>query len=354
MKEQIYFIKASDNEDDKLLCGKLQKLLESQNLLSMIDAQDMVAMKTHFGEEGSNGYVRPLYFSMLAKLLKKRGALPFLTETQTLYVGGRSNAVDHTHLAFKHGFTYENTGLPLIMADGLLGDEEIEVKIPGKIYQSVNIASLIVRAQAMVTVTHFTGHLATGFGAALKNLGMGCSSRKGKLQQHSTAKPSIKSKSCTGCGVCIQWCPAGAIVLQDKKAVMDKVKCIGCGECLAVCRFGAVGFTWSETYEQLQRKVVEHAMGVCETKKNKILYLNFLTRITKDCDCLRGFDKMLPDIGILAGTDPVAIDAASLDLVEEAGGKSLAHMAYNVPYRIQIDYAGELGFGNADYQLVTV
>jgi uncharacterized Fe-S center protein len=314
----------------------------------------MVAIKTHFGEEGSSGYVRPLYFNMLAKLLKEKGALPFLTETQTLYVGSRSNAVDHIHLAYKHGFTYENTGLPLIMADGLLGDEEVEVKIPGKIYQSVNIASLIARAQAMLTVTHFTGHLATGFGAALKNLGMGCSSRKGKLQQHSTAKPSIKSKACTGCGVCIEWCPAGAIVMKDNKAVMDQFKCIGCGECLAVCRFGAVGFTWSATYEQLQRKVVEYAMGVCKTKKDKILYLNFLTRITKDCDCLRGFDKMVPDIGILVGRDPVAIDAASLDLVEEAGAKSLAQMAYNVPYRIQIDYAAELGFGSGDYQLVIV
>ncbi len=354
MSERIIFIRASDNEDDQVLCGKLKEVLQQQNLLSIIAPQDMVAIKTHFGEEGSIGYVRPLYFKMMAHLLEEKQALPFLTETQTLYVGSRSNAVDHFHLAYKHGFTYENTGLPLIMADGLLGDEEIEVKIPGRIYHSVNIASLIVRAQAMVTVTHFTGHLATGFGAALKNLGMGCSSRKGKLLQHSTAKPSIKTKACTGCGVCVEWCPAGAISMENNKAVMDKLKCIGCGECLAVCRFKAVGFTWSETYEQLQRKVVEFAMGVCETKKDKMLYVNFLTRITKDCDCIKGFDKMVPDIGILIGFDPVAIDAASLDLVEEAGGKKLAQLAYNIPDRIQIDYARELEFGHPDYELVTI
>lgn len=341
-----------DNEDDSVVCKELERVIRGNDFFSFVKPKDMVGIKTHFGEDGSKGYVRPINFKMIGEVLKNKNAFPFLTETQTLYTGNRSNAVDHILQAYNHGFTFKNTGLPIIMADGLLGDEEIDIKIPGKIYQSVGIASLIVRSQALVVVSHFTGHLATGFGGALKNIGMGCASRKGKLIQHSTAKPSIKISKCTGCGVCIQWCPVEAITLVDNKASMEKKKCIGCGECLAVCRFDAVGFTWSETYKQLQRKLVEFAMGVVKTKKEKIIFINFLNRITKDCDCLRGFDKIVPDIGILLSYDPVAIDNASLDIIEQEAGKKLTQLSYDVPYRVQIDYSEELGFGNSNYELI--
>jgi len=240
------------------------------------------------------------------------------------------------------------------MADGLYGDEETEVDIPGKIYRTVKIASGVVKAASLVVVSHFTGHLGTGFGCALKNLGMGCSSRRGKMAQHSTAKPKIKVKDCTRCGLCVQWCPASAITMEEKSAVIDKAKCIGCGQCLAVCRFDAVAYNWGATYEVLQKKVVEHAMGVAIGKKGKMLCLNFLTRITKDCDCMKEFELVAPDIGVLVSADPVAADAASIDLVEEKLGKKLADVAYDIPYRVQIDYARELGFGSPDYELVTV
>jgi len=211
-------------------------------------------------------------------------------------------------LAYDHGFTYEATGLPIIMADGLLGDEEVEVPIDGQHYKSVKLATLIVKSQALVVVSHFTGHLAAGFGATIKNLGMGCSSRKGKMLQHSTAKPSIRKKKCTACGECVKWCPADAITLQDNIAVIDRKKCIGCGECLAVCRFDAVGYNWSQTYEHLQEKTLEHAMGVVNSKKDKIVYLNFLTRVSRDCDCMNTFEQIVPDIGVVIGFDPVAVD----------------------------------------------
>jgi uncharacterized Fe-S center protein len=353
MTEPVYFIPSS-GLDDAGLCARLEQHLTSGAHLDMIAEEDMVAVKTHFGEVRDLGFVRPSYFAMLARLLKEKKARPFLTETATLYKGNRSNAVIHLEHAFRQGFSFEKTGMPIIMADGLFGDEEVEVAIPGKLYSSVKLASQIVKAQALVLVSHFTGHLGTGFGAALKNMGMGCSSRRGKMIQHSTAKPTIKKKKCTRCGICVQWCPVAAITMEDESAVIDKSACIGCGQCLALCRFDAVTYNWGATYEDLQKKVVEHALGVAQTKKDKALYINFLTRISKDCDCMPGFKQIVPDIGILFSRDPVALDAASLDLVETNAGVTLAEISYDIPYRVQIDYARELGFGNADYRLVAL
>ncbi len=351
MKEKVYFVPAADNEPDEEICRKLEAVITTNDLFSVIRPKDMVAFKTHFGEENTKGYVRPLHFKMMGALAKQRQALPFLTDTATLYSGMRNQAVSHIELAQRHGFGFENTGMPLIMADGLSGDEELDVPIPGRIYQKVKLASVIVKAQALVVVSHFTGHLASGFGAALKNMGMGCASRRGKLAQHSTAKPAVTKKKCTACGACAKWCPVQAITMAEHFAQIDKLTCIGCAECLTVCRFDAIGYNWSATYEQLQRKIVEHAWGVAAAKQNKAVYINFLTRISKDCDCMPGYQKIVPDIGVLLALDPVALDAASLDLVEKRAGKPLTALAYDIPYRVQIDYAREIGFGNPDYQL---
>jgi len=352
MKEKVFFIPVKDNESDSAVAQRVRNCLSEKMLLDHVKDRDMVAIKTHFGETAKSGYARPELIKTLGGIVTEKKGLPFLTETSTLYKGNRNNAVEHIMLAHRHGFGYENTGLPIIMADGLLGDQETEVSVGGRLHESVHVAALVSRVQSMIVVSHFTGHLAAGFGAALKNIGMGLASRKGKLNQHSTAKPSIKSKKCTQCGVCITWCPESAITMGDDSAVIDKVKCIGCGECLAVCRFDAVGYNWAVTYEDLQKKVVEHALGVVRACPGKILFVNVLTRMSKDCDCMDSFEKMLPDIGILISFDPVAVDAASLDLVEDRGGRSLSDMAYNIPYRCQIDHARDISFGNPDYELV--
>lgn len=352
MTSDVFFVKKAVGEDDNSLCLRLEKALREKDFLSFIGAKDYVAIKMHFGEHGTQGYVRPLYLKAIGDLVKEKKGLPFLTETSTLYTGRRSNAVGHLELAQEHGFGFEHTGMPIVMADGLLGNEEEVVEIPGRLYQKVNLAAGVVRANALVCVSHFTGHLATGFGAALKNLGMGCASRKGKLNQHSTAKPSIRLEKCEACGECVPWCPEAAITCPDANAVIDSEKCIGCGECLTVCRYGAVGYNWGATYLELQQKVTEHAWGVVKTKPGKLLCLNFLTRITKDCDCLGGnFNLILPDIGVLISTDPVALDAASLDLVEKSAGKALGKMAYDIPCREQLDHARRIGFGSPEYQL---
>jgi len=185
-------------------------------------------------------------------------------------------------------------------------------------------------------------------------MGMGCSSRRGKLNQHSTAKPTVKKKKCTGCQACLRWCPRQAISMAEGTAGIDSLACIGCGECLTVCRFDAIGYNWSESVENLQKKVVEHAWGVALSKKGKIGCINFLNRITRDCDCMGEYRKIVPDIGVVFGFDPVAVDAASLDLVEQRAGTPLSKLAYAVPCRLQIEYAREIGFGNSDYRLVEI
>lgn len=353
MGEKVYFIEATDNEPDNLLCEKLQRIIQSENLLSFIEERDITAVKTHFGESTKLGYARPLYLKMLGEQIKERGGAPFLTETSTLYKGNRSDAVTHIAHANSQGFGYAATGMPIIMADGLFGDEECTVPISGKIHSSVHIAALLAKCNSLVVVSHFTGHLAAGFGATLKNLGMGCASRRGKMAQHSTAKPTIAAEKCTGCGTCVKWCPEEAIAMVEEVAVIDDERCIGCGECLAMCRFDSVEYNWGATYEDLQKKVVEHAMGVCSLFSGKSIFVNVLTRISKDCDCMgHTFEKITPDIGILISRDPVALDAASLDLVEKRAGKTLSQIAHDIPYRFQLDYAEELGFGDRNYELI--
>jgi len=353
MSEKVYFIEAAENEQDEQLCARLKALIQAEDLLGCINDRDVTAVKTHFGESPKVGYPRPLYLRMLGEAVKERGGRPFLTETSTLYKGNRSDAVSHIAHAHSQGFAYEATGMPIIMADGLFGDEEHVVPIRGNVYDSVHIAALFAKCNALVVMSHFTGHLAAGFGAALKNLGMGCASRKGKMAQHSTAKPKIVAEKCTGCETCVKWCPRNAIAMEGEVAVIDTRFCIGCGECLAMCRFEAVKYNWGATYEDLQKKVVEHAMGLCSLFPGKGLYINLLTRISKDCDCMgHTYEQIVPDIGILVSRDPVTLDAASLELVEQRAGKALSQLAYDIPYRFQLDYARELGFGSRDYELV--
>jgi uncharacterized protein len=354
MIDKVYYIKAYENDNEDILINKLKKLILDNNLFEFISRNDFTAIKSHFGESKSPGFVKPVFLKLFGDIVKEMDALPFLTETSTLYKGNRSDAVTHTSHAIEQGFTYDNTGLPIIMADGLLGDEEIEVDINGKFYDKINVASQIVKAQSMILVSHFTGHIVAGFGAALKNLGMGCVSKKGKMEQHSTSKPKVKKKNCTKCGLCIEWCPVDAITMNEESAKINKEICIGCGQCLTVCRFDAVAHNWKAANEDLQKKIVEHAWGVFNSKKDKLICINFLINISKDCDCMTNYSKMSPDIGILISKNPVAIDAASIDLIEKANGKSISELSYDIPYKVQIDYAEEIGFADSAYKLVIV
>ncbi|MBN1327746.1 MAG: DUF362 domain-containing protein, partial [Candidatus Cloacimonetes bacterium] len=306
----------------------LHTVLDHFDFSGIFSKRDKVAVKTHFGDENNTTHIAPELVKIVNDKIKESGGFPFLTETSTLYSGPRHNAISHMSLAYKHGFTYENTGAPLIMADGLLGNNEITVAIKGELYDQVNIARDAVLADALVLLSHPTGHIVAGFGAALKNLGMGLSSRKGKLQQHSTIKPFIDPDKCTFCGLCLRWCPENIIIENQGKAYIQDGACVGCGECLTVCKFGAVKFNWGVQSKDIQKRIAEYALGAVANKLEKAVYINVLTDMTKECDCMNIKQRpIIPDLGILLAFDPVAIDQATLDLTRQYNGEDLGRLS---------------------------
>jgi len=333
---------------------KFKKLLLHAGLDRVVSKNDMVAVKLHFGEKGNRGYVKPEYVNRVVKEVKDLGGRPFLTDSNTIYVGERSDALRHLAIAKTHGFDLESCGAPIIIADGLRGGSFVEVEIEQKHFRKVKIASAIYQADALIFVTHFKGHELGGFGGALKNIGMGCASRTGKYEIHEAVIPKIALDKCTGCGVCATWCPAGAIKIVKEKIKIDSDKCIGCGECILYCNFGALSIEWSDLTKSEQERLIEYAFGVLKNKK--ALFVNFLNFITRLCDCCATYaGPVVPDIGILASSDPVAIDEASVDLVNQVGKRDVfRHLYPGTDWEFQLDYAEKLGMGTRDYELVNI
>lgn len=342
------------------MVAKLGELASRLGMDEVVRRRDLVAIKTHFGEAGSTAFVPVMYLRKLVEAVKEAGGKPFVTDAGTLYVGSRSNAVSHLLTASAHGFTQESLGAPVIIADGLKGHDFEEVEVEGKHLQRVKIASAAVHADALVVVSHLTGHELTGFGCAIKNVGMGLGSRGGKQQMHSDIKPEVNTDRCTACGQCIRWCPAGAISLagkgEERKAVIDHELCIGCGECTVMCFEGAIAARLVTDLGVAQRKIVEYAMGALKGKEGKCAFFNFLMRVTPACDCWDFSDApVVEDIGILAGRDIVAVDQASMDLVNEKAGRDIfGEMFPQVKWRDQLAYAEEMGLGSRKYELVPI
>ena len=358
MASRVCFIRASVSEGDQAVSAKAQTLFRAGGFTACFKANDFTAIKVHVGEDVNNTYIKaPCLKGLVAELLSLK-TKPFITDTSTLYTGRRHNAIDHTILAAERGFSVAELGVPFIAPDGLFGTAETAVRIDGELDQEVFIAADIVRCQSILSVAHFTGHCAACAGATLKTLGMGCASRKGKMRQHSALKPHVKMGKCARCGECHRHCPADAITLDKVQAHIDQTQCIGCAECVAVCRFDAVEYDWKQENAVLQKSVAEHALGVMKGKQGRAAFFNFVMSITKDCDC---FDKadmptIVGDIGILASTDPVAVDKAAIDMVEANGGRKLGRLIGNakLDWRWQIEHAVKIGLGRADYELVDV
>jgi uncharacterized Fe-S center protein len=332
---------------------KVRVLYHQANLGKAFKKKDIAALKVHVGEPGTKTFLQPKVARALVRLMKESGARPFLTDSSVLYKSPRDDGVSHTVVAVSNGFGYANVGAPFIPADGILGKDEAMIQVFGKHYEEVSIASAIIQARSMLVLSHATGHLGIGFGGALKNLGMGCSSKKAKLSQHHGQQPKIKPNACTACGTCAESCPSDAISVDDV-AVIDCDKCIGCGECIAVCQDDAVEFDWSLMGRELSERIVEHAAAVIRQKKGAVCFVTAAWDITKDCDCL-GLNQrpLLPDIGLMASFDPVALDQAVYDLIVENAGRTLESMSY--PKRegaYQMQYAEKLGIGTTRYELV--
>lgn len=353
MKAKVYFVPIEDKEDPSSIAKKVKLLYDRSGGDRGFKKGDYVAVKTHFGESDNTTYLHPLFIKAVIDKLKQKGVVPFLTETSTLYRGKRSNAIDHIRLAHEHGFGMDKIGAPLIMADGLFGDAEVVIEVKGKHFNRVNIAREIAKIQGLVVLSHFKGHIAFGFGGALKNIGMGLASRMGKLRQHSVMSPEIITARCTACGLCIEWCPQNTIEMVDGKAFIYKENCIGCGQCLAVCKFDAVKYDFQRDSASLQEMSVEHAAGVLSAVRGNAFFMNFLVNITIDCDCGNGGRRVSRDIGLVASHDIVAIDRASCDIFERVNGKSFrdATRPHLNPF-VQLEHAQAIGLGSNDYEIL--
>jgi uncharacterized Fe-S center protein len=368
MASKVYFADLQATPTRNLL-DKVGELLDRVELSQRIKVKGTVAIKLHFGERGNTAYVRPIFLRRIVDRVRELGGNPFLTDTCTLYGGTRSNAVSHLATAEENGFAFSVVGAPIIIADGLMGNAAVRVQINGQAFQEVSIAHAIYYVDSLVAVTHFKGHELTGFGGALKNVGMGCASREGKLSQHSTLGPKVKRKKCVGCGTCIEWCTYGAPEMRDGKAFINPNTCVECGECIAICPQGAIQIQWNEASPTFQRKMVEYAAGALKDKGGRIAFVSFVTQVSPYCDCYGHSDApIVGDVGILASDDPVAIDQAAVDLVNAQPGSPVSPYTKDLPagtdkfravhrevdWEVQLAYAEEMGLGRREYELIPI
>jgi uncharacterized Fe-S center protein len=366
MKSPVYFASLRAFSDQESTITKVQRLFDRAGFAEAIFKKDKTAIKIHFGELGNDGFISPVYVRQVVDKVKECGGLPFLTDTNTLYTGSRSNAVEHIGTAILHGFDYAVAGAPIIIADGLDGKNTRKVTINRKHFDDVTIAGDIAAADSMIVLSHFKGHIVSGFGGSIKNLAMGCAPPEGKRAQHN-ARPFTIPEKCTGCASCMKVCPKDAITVKKKKSVIDHERCIGCFECMHACPEHAIDINWETDIPQFMERMVEYAYGALQGKERRSGFMNFLIRITPDCDCFPFSDApIVPDIGILASTDPVAVDAASFDLVNQQqgfkdslltshhhkGADKFKGVHAQTDGERQLRYAEEIGMGSRSYELI--
>ena len=379
MASQVYFIDLRAGNNRSLL-DKIQGLVAAAGIKKTVKRRSLTAVKLHFGERGNTAFIRPLLIRPIIDAIKDAGGKPFVTDASTLYVGTRGNAVDHLQTAMLNGFSYSALGAPLIIADGIDGRDEIAVPVGLKHFEETYIGSAVVRADALVSVAHFKLHEMSGFGGTIKNLGMGSASRRGKMAQHSEVSPQIDPKKCIGCGTCKDQCAHGAIALVErppdtprpgeeaKKLVsIDPKLCVGCAACIHACPEGALGINFEIDLPRFMEGMVEYTVGTLKGKEKRSLFINFLTQISPACDCYPFADApIVADIGIVASRDPVAIDQASVDLLQtqpildssclkgvaNAQVDKIKAVYPKIDWQHQLQYAEQLGLGNRAYDLI--
>ncbi|MDR2936467.1 MAG: DUF362 domain-containing protein, partial [Rikenellaceae bacterium] len=317
MASKVYFTNMKTNGTVNLL-DKMERLVKAAGIESLDCKDKFTAVKIHFGEPGNLAYIRHNYAARLAMILQSLGARVFFTDSNTLYSSRRSNAIDHLESAFEHGFNAISLKAPVIIADGLKGTEYREIPLDLPVCKSAKIGSAVADADVIVSMTHFKGHEQAGFGGVLKNLGMGAASRGGKLDLHSSSKPIIDQNNCTGCSQCVKDCNYGAVTLNaGKRAGIDYDLCVGCGQCVAVCRFDAAQPVWENSSALMNRKIAEYTWAILHEKPH--FHVSFIMNVSPNCDCFDCNDiPIVPDLGMAASFDPVALDQACADLVTAA------------------------------------
>lgn len=366
-RSKVYFTNLHTKVNDTLQ-QKLARLLKKAGMGQIDFQKKYTAIKIHFGEPGNLAYLRPNYAKTVADFVKELGGKPFLTDCNTLYVGGRKNALDHLESAYLNGFSPFSTGCHILIADGLKGTDEALVPVEGGEYvKEAKIGQAIMDADVFITLNHFKGHEATGFGGALKNIGMGCGSRAGKMEMHSAGKPSVDQKLCIGCGMCSRICAHEAAVVTDKKASIDHNKCVGCGRCIGVCPQDAVLPASDESNDILNCKIAEYSKAVISGRPH--FHISLVVDVSPYCDCHAENDvPIVPDVGMFASFDPVALDVACADAVNKqppipgsmldtSEHKDCDHFHAVSPttnWKSCIDHAVKIGLGNRDYELIEV
>ncbi len=369
MTAKVFFANIRSRSQTENTFYKLEKLCRALDLPGLLKGCRYTAIKLHFGERGNDTHIRPLHVRPVADAVRAAGSRPFLTDTNTLYSGSRKNAPDHLETAIAHGFVHSVVNAPVIIADGLTGASAREIPVNLKHFQSVLIGAEIAQADSMIVLSHFKGHPMAGFGGAIKNLAMGCACVAGKRAQHYCHAYSVPDK-CIGCRACVKVCPESAITMNDDhKAQVAKEKCIGCFECVTVCPAEAMTVDWRTKMPGFMERMTEYAYGAVANKANRTAYINFVVNVTPDCDCSPWSDSpLVQDIGLLASLDPVAIDQASLDLVNAQkalpgtmiegdcgpGCDKFKAVWKSTLGHMQLSYGEEIGLGTTKYELVEI
>lgn len=364
-KSKVYYIDLRSTLNENLP-QKLTRLVKRAGMLENIDFEGkFTAIKIHFGEPGNLSYLRPNYAKVIVDLIKGQGGKVFLTDCNTLYVGRRKNALDHLESAYENGYNPFALGCHVIIADGLKGTDETWVPIDGEYVKNAKIGRAVMDADIVISMNHFKGHVCAGFGGALKNIGMGCGSRAGKMEMHNAGKPAVSEKRCVGCGICARNCAHGAITVNGGKAFIDHNVCVGCGRCIGECPKDAVHGTDSESNDILNCKIAEYSYAVLKDRPN--FHINFVLDVSPSCDCHPYNDApIVPNVGIFASFDPVALDLACAEAVngqpiisasvlgqtEYDLGDHFKNVHPDTNWMSAIDHAVKLGMGSKDYELI--
>ena len=368
-KAKVFFTDFRATEDGGIE-KKLKRLLKSAGIEKIDFDGKFVAIKMHFGEDGNMSFLRPDYARAVAELVKDLGGKPFLTDCNTLYPGSRKNAIEHISCAEKHGFNSITTGCPVIIGDGLKGTDDIEVPVPnGELCKTALIGRAVMDADIFISLAHFKGHEEAGFGGAIKNIGMGCGSRAGKMIQHNAGKPLVNQEACRGCRKCAKECGSDAISYIEKKAVIDQEKCKGCGRCIGSCNFDAIYNPNEGAFEDLGRKMAEYTHAVCSDRP--CFHINIIRDVSPWCDCHAFNDApLIPNLGMAASFDPVALDKASSDLCQKAerfkdtqigdhiksGYKATSDLwrdsTHASVWETALEHGEKIGLGTREYDLV--
>lgn len=347
---------------------KLTRLMKTAGMGEIDFDNKYVAIKMHFGEPGNLAFLRPNWAKTVADFVKERGGKPFLTDCNTLYVGGRKNGLDHLDTAMLNGFNPMTTGCQVIIADGIKGNDEVEVPVEGGEYvKNAKIGRAVMDADVFISLTHFKGHESAGFGGTLKNIGMGCGSRAGKMEQHNAGKPHVVQKHCVGCKLCTKICAHDAISVQDRKAAIDHSKCVGCGRCIAVCARNAITVNFDESHTNLSRKMSEYAKAVVDGRP--CFHISLIIDVSPNCDCHAENDAaIVPNVGMFASFDPVALDMACVDAVNtqpilrgsaadigDCHDQDHFHCIHpDTDWMSCLEHAEKLGLGTREYELIKI